>query len=70
MLLGECGSIGYIHRPQASLLHVGPIQRGDGAVIRSGHRGQRSAEAAKGIEAGWLSCGLHPKVPGVAVSAS
>ena len=24
-LLGEWGSAGYIHRPQASLLHVGPI---------------------------------------------
>ena len=24
-LLGECGSVGHIRRPQASLLHVGPI---------------------------------------------
>ena len=32
-LLGECGSAGYIRKPQASLLHMGPIQRGDGAAI-------------------------------------
>ena len=32
-LLGECGSAGYIYRPQASLSHMGPVQRGDGAMI-------------------------------------
>ena len=32
-LLGECGSVGYIRRPQASLSHMGPVQRGDGAAI-------------------------------------
>ena len=69
-LLGECGSAGYIRRPQASLLHMGPFQRGYGAVIRAGHRGQRSAKAAAGIEADRPSCGLRPKVPGAAVSAS
>ena len=38
-LLGECGSLGNIRRPQASLLHVGSVQRCNGAVIRAGHRG-------------------------------
>ena len=32
-LLGECGSAGYIRRPQASLSHMGLVQRGDGAAI-------------------------------------
>ena len=32
-LLGECGSVGYIRRPQASLSYMGPVQRGNGAAI-------------------------------------
>ena len=32
-LLGECGSLGYIRRPQASLSHVGSVQRCNGAVV-------------------------------------
>ena len=69
-LLGECGLAGYIRRPQGCLLHLGPVQRGYGAMIRAGHRGRRSAKATTGIEADRPSCRLCPEVPGAAVSAS
>ena len=69
-ILGECSLAGYIHRPQASLSHLGPVQRGYGVAIRAGHRGRRSAKAVAGIEADRLSCGLCPEVPRAAVSAS
>ena len=32
-LLGECGSLGNIRRPQASLSHIGSIQRCNGAAV-------------------------------------
>ena len=68
--LGECDLARCSNRSQASLSHLGLVERSHGVVLWAGHRSRGGKKATLSIKTDWPSHWLCPKIPRVAISTS